>query len=1021
MRPSAPTGLPVRPAWRWLVLTALVLATVPVAAQTVFSSRGEPFMLDQWTVNDGLPQNSVASIVQSSDGFLWLATNGGLVRFDGVRFVTFDRIAPTDVRAYRITGIVESHDSSLWVATEDGQLFRYRNGQFTPMIHREHREPMPPVLAMGMDSSGQVWIGRGGLGLARVMSMPSGGDTVVQAGLQPGWPQSTVSIVQAGPDGSLWIGGTGLAQLMGAGMRTYQLPKGGPEQIVTALELDGAGEVWIVTSDGLVFTRRNQELTELPPTALKPSYAFDEVLVDPPPIIRAARRSGLLRMTDGRFYLRGTPEWGRGMIVFDAKRDNEGNWWLGTATDGLLRLRRAAFDHWSLDGSRRNVTSMVHDPRRGTWVGLNCGGVVLVREGRIIPHPVSAVVEGQCVWSLALDRRGDLWIGTWGNGLMRMDPDQPSSTLQKYGSATGLGSDVILALSPRRDGGMWIGTNTAGVVLLEGTKVNRWSIDEGLPSDDVRSVMEDSLGRVWVGTQRGPAVIEKGSARPIGAIEGAGISVRNITLDPSGAVWFGTYGGGLLRWREGAVAHITTVQGLFDNIVSQFLIDPTGYAWMGSNRGIWKVALQELNALAEGRVDRVISISYGTSDGLATVETNGGFQPAGLQLPNGELWFPTPLGIARTNPSTLRPNRAEPPVVIERIFADRELMAVTPSVLIPSGIEEVRIDFTALSFTAPRKVRFKYQLIGYNKAWVDVVGDRHATFTNVTPGTYRFRVIAANNDGVWNEDGAEISLTFELPYWQTLWFRALAVLALVGMGMLVVAIRLRQVRMEKERQEETSRRLIQSQEEERQRIAGELHDSLGQDLIVAKNRLLLAAHYLQDGTPAKEELMNVVDAVTAALRSVRSIAYNLRPFQLDRLGLTETIRSTVRAVQQVTPVKIETEIATVDGLLSRDAEIGIFRIIQEALTNVVKHSQATRASIVVAFDEGHIVVRVEDNGKGFEAPAEGGTAAVGFGLSGIEERVKMLGGVHKFTSSVESGTTLAARIPVEGNEPEPEP
>jgi signal transduction histidine kinase/ligand-binding sensor domain-containing protein len=998
-----------------------MLSASTAPAQTVFSSRGEPYIFDQWTVNDGLPQNSVASIVQSSDGFIWLATNGGLVRFDGVRFVTFDRITPTDERAYRITSVVESHDSSLWIATEDGELFRYRDGRFKPMIHRAHGEPMPPILAMSMDSSGQVWIGRARLGLARVMSMPSGEDSVVQSWLQPGWPQSTVSIVQASPDGSLWIGGTGLAQLMGAGIRTYQLPRGGPEQIVTSLEIDETGEIWLTTSDGLVFTRRDQDLIEWPSSMFKDSYAFDEVLVDPPPVVRAARRSGLLRLTDGRFYRIGTTEWARGDIILESKRDNEGNWWLGTASNGLLRLRRAPFDHWTLDGSRRNVTAMVHDARRGTWIGLSCGGVLLAREGRIIPHPVSAVVADQCVWSLAIDRRGHLWVGTWGGGLLRMDPDQPAATLQKYGASSGIGSDVILALSPRRDGGMWVGTNTAGVVLLEGSRVRRWSLAEGLPSDDVRAVVEDSLGRVWVGTQRGPAVIEDGTVRPIGELTDAGIPVRNVTLDPSGAVWFGTYGGGLLRWKDGAVSRFTTDHGLFDNIVSQFLIDQIGYAWMGCNRGIWRVALQELNALADGRIERVISISYGTSDGLATVETNGGFQPAGLRLPNGELWFPTPMGIARTNPAMLRPNRAKPPVVIERIFADGEPVAVEPSILISSSIEKVRIDFTALSFTAPRKVRFKYQLVGYNKSWVDVAGDRYATFTNVTPGTYRFRVIAANNDGVWNEDGAEISLTFELPYWSTLWFRLLAVLALVGMGMLVVAIRLRQVRIEKERQEETSRRLIQSQEEERQRIAGELHDSLGQDLIVAKNRLLLAAHYLQEGTPAKEELMNVVDAVTAALRSVRSIAYNLRPFQLDRLGLTETIRSTVRAVQQVTPVKIETEIATVDGLLNRDAEIGVFRIIQEALTNVVKHSQATRASVVVAHDEGHIVVRVEDNGKGFEAPGDGVSADVGFGLSGIEERVKMLGGIHKFTSSVDGGTTIAARIPVEGNEPEPAP
>jgi signal transduction histidine kinase len=309
-------------------------------------------------------------------------------------------------------------------------------------------------------------------------------------------------------------------------------------------------------------------------------------------------------------------------------------------------------------------------------------------------------------------------------------------------------------------------------------------------------------------------------------------------------------------------------------------------------------------------------------------------------------------------------------------------------------------------------------LKGYNKNWIESPSQREAVFTNVQPGEYAFRVIAANNEGVWNEEGVEIELVFFARYWQTWWFRALAVVALVGMGMLVVSVRLRHVRLEKVRQEETSRRLIEGQEEERQRIAGELHDSLGQDLIVVKNRLLLSVHYLPEDSQAKKELDQVVETITSALKSVRSIAYNLRPFQLERLGLTETIRSTVRAVQQATTIKIETEIGMVDRLLSHEAEIGIFRIIQEGLTNVVKHSGATKASIVVAYDEGWIVIRIQDDGKGFDPMSDGDKASYGFGLSSIEERVRMLRGDSRVTSTLGSGATLAVRIPISGNEPE---
>lgn len=1001
---------------RWIALLAGALA-----AQTTTSSRGESYIIDQWTVNNGLPQNTVASVIQTSDGFLWLGTNGGLVRFDGVRFQSFPMSEGGEGRAYRITSLVEGLDSSLWIGTEDGQLFRYRDGHFSPMIDPTRRDQLRPVQGMGVDSTGIVWLGRSTLGLARVGPHMDARDTLVPSALQPDWPAAGVTAVFASPDGSLWIGGVGIAQLLGSGIRSYALPGIPIEDRVASLIEDDDGTLWAATSANRLFRRSGDAFIQIPTTTLREQYTFDEALTPGRPDLHVAVRSGILRFLDGRFVRVGTKEWERAIDVRSILIDREGNFWVGSDADGLLKIRRATFDHWTLGDRRRNITSMAYDRGRGVWVGVNCGGVQLVRNGVIIPHPVSDLFGNQCVWSVSVDASGDLWVGTWGAGLWRVNPDRPTETLRRYGASNGLKSDVVLALAPqRKGGGMWVGTHTAGLALITRGGIQHWSVDEGLPSEDVRAFVEDSLGRVWIGTQRGPAILEDRSVRALD--DGSGrmsVPVRVVALGLRGSIWFGTYGSGLIRWSGGTAAVITTREGLFDNIVSQFMMDEQGYVWMGCNRGIWKVAFQELRAAAEGRVEQVTSIAYGTQDGLQTIETNGGFQPSGLRLPNGELWFPTPTGIARTNPAALTPNRTRPPVVVNRVVVDGQPVEPAPSILIPSGVEEVRIEYTALSYTAPHKVRFKYQLVGYNKSWVNVRGDRQATFTNVTPGTYRFRVIAANNDGVWNEDGAELTLTFELPYWQTLWFRVLAVLALVGMGMLVVAIRLRQVRIEKERQEETSRRLIRSQEEERQRIAGELHDSLGQDLIVAKNRLLLAAHYLQDGTPAKEELMNVVDAVTASLRSVRSIAYNLRPFQLDRLGLTETIRSTVRAVQQVTPVKIETEIATVDGLLSREAEIGVFRIVQEALTNVVKHSQATRASVVVAYDEGHIVIRIEDNGKGFDAPEEGVAPSVGFGLSSIEERVKMLGGVHKFSSSMESGTTIAARVPVEGNEPEP--
>jgi hypothetical protein len=496
---------------------------------------------------------------------------------------------------------------------------------------------------------------------------------------------------------------------------------------------------------------------------------------------------------------------------------------------------------------------------------------------------------------------------------------------------------------------MWFGTDTGGIVRLSGRQVDRWTTVEGLPHDDVRAIAFDSVGGTWVGTMHGLALIHNESVRSFTTEDGlTSAIIRTLSADANGSIWIGTNGGGLVRFKDGIFRAVMKSDGMFDNIVSHYYEGPNGFVWMGSNRGIWRVSKEELVAVTAGRLSGVTSIAYGQTDGLTFTETSGGFQPNGLILANGDILFSTVDGVARVRTTKFQVNTTPPPVIIERIRADARDLTISSTIEIPGDVEDVEITYTALSFTAPEKVRFRYRLSGYNKNWVDAGAKRNAVFTNVAPGTYVFSVTAANNEGIWNEDGAELTMVVLTPFWQTIWFRGLAVLALVGMGMLVVSIRLRQVRRQKELQEETSQRLIQSQEEERQRIAGELHDSLGQELIVAKNRIMLAAHHLPQESQARSELTQVGDALSVALKSVRSIAYNLRPFQLDQLGLTETIKATVRTIQQATKIVFETEIENIDGTLDHNGEIGLFRIVQEALTPGTKMRSSYASMMTVS-------------------------------------------------------------------------
>ena len=1005
-----------------------VLRTLPLIAaisllfsfrsqgQVAYSSAGDPFLSYSWTVNNGLPQTSVNAILQNAEGYLWLGTYGGLVRFDGVQFKVLSKVSIGELQTYRVLSLLEGKDSSLWIGTEASGLLLFKKGLFTPIQFEGGRDFEGPVGTLSMDSTGTIWVGMQRGGLFRVVNDGKGGYTLLHTPLQPQFSRPGVTCLWSDVDGSLWIGGTGaLAHLQGAAVTTYTLSVIDSSVNVVAMSRDIADVVWCTTSDRRIFRIVGEAAERYPEEWLHDSYAFDEVVDRTRPERFLASITGLLRYHQGRFYSMGTPQWNNGWTLRTNFIDRENNIWFGSNTEGLMRFRRATFTMHSVLGPVQNITSLSRGAGGVIWVGLNCGGVgVLNVNGTPMRHPVSDLMEEHCVWSVLEDRRGMLWIGTWGSGVFELDPRRPGATVRLHSRTTGFPADVVVATLESADGAIWFGTIDAGLIRYSAGSVRAWTTAHGLPGNEVRALYEEAPGRLWIGTNRGLALLQNDSVMTFG--NGTGMpaaAVRVITKDSAGTLWIGTYGSGIVGSDGERFVPITSNKGLYDNVVSHIVQDRNGFLWMGCNRGIWKSPVAELRAVFDGRLSRVTSIFYGLDDGLETLETNGGFLPSNLRTEDGDVWIPTTHGVARVHLAEIRANVLPPPVHIERITLDGIETDHSRPIDVHYDVQEVAIQYAALSFVAPQKIQFRYRLAGFNRDWVQAGDRRAAYFSHVTPGTYKFQVVAANNDGIWNEDGAEVTITFDAPYWETWWFRLLIVVALMSMGMLVVSSRLRSIRVQKEHQEDTSRQLIESQEEERQRIAGELHDGLGQELIVAKNRALLAAHYLPEDSEARKEIVQVADALTNALKNVRSIAYNLRPFQLDRLGLTETLRSTVRTIQPATSITFETEITNVDGLLPREAEIGLFRILQEALNNVVKHSAATRASVIITKDEETVVLRVQDDGKGFEhGVTAGGKPAYGFGLSGIIERVRMMDGMYKIASVPGGGTTVAVRIPV---------
>lgn len=567
----------------------------------------------------------------------------------------------------------------------------------------------------------------------------------------------------------------------------------------------------------------------------------------------------------------------------------------------------------------------------------------------------------------------------------------------------------MLAIHRDQAGTLWIGTG-GGLNRHEGGgEFTVFDTDDGLVHKDVRLITETRDGALLIGTTGGMSRFKDGRFTNYTIAEGLSHNhVRAIYEDSDGTLWIGTYGGGLNRFKNGKFTRYTTEDGLFDDTISRIFEDRRGDLWMSGNRGIFRVNRIELNDFAEGRRDHVTSVSYGVADGMANRETNGGAQPAGWQARDGRLWFPTVKGVVVIDPERVGANHLPPPVHVEQVLFDRLAVDHSQPLKLPPGRGDLEVHYTATSLVAPEKVRFRYRLEGYDDEWVEAGARRVAYYTNVEPGEYRFRVIAANDDGVWNTQGATFQMIVRPPFWRTWWFRFLAVASIGGAAFLAYRRRISQLKQAHAWQEAFSRRLIVSQEQERKRIAAELHDSLGQNLLVIKNRALLGLNKSEDVSATAEQLNEISATASQAIDEVREIAHNLRPYQLDRLGLTKALVSLLKKASASSGIRFSAEIDSIDNLFSKEAEINLYRVVQESVNNILKHSHATEARLSVVKDGRGVIVTIRDNGRGFDTAADGDNR--GFGLTGISERARILGGKQTIRSVPGEGTIVVLKI-----------
>lgn len=956
------------------------------------------YRFDSWTTDNGLPQASVNSIIQTRDGFLWFATFGGLVRYDGLRFQVFNTGNTKGLRTGRFISLFEDRDGNLWANTEGQGLTRYKDEVFNTYTTAEGL-PSNQVGQISADASGNVLLEVGG----EFVQWKNG--TFAPYTPSPGEPLT--GSPQLTPTGAIWYQDGPTLRKVESGHVTATFKT---DSDVRIFHEDRAGRVWIGTRDDRLFVYEAGRLTEYSEDKGYPRLHPTTIGEDRQGALWfGTNGQGLFQLKDGRFTHYTTQDGLVGNSLRYVYEDREGTLWVGTES-GLSRLtRRVVTAYSSKDGLAADNVYPIYEDRRGdiwigSWVGLTryAGGVFtnVSRQFGVTDTQITSLLE---------DDAGGLWIGAWGA------PSGWSAVRYvKDGKITVFPYDELPAVHVRAivqdsNGRIWFGTAN-GLVRYSDGRFNSYTARDGLTGKEIQVIYEDRRGNIWIGADNGLTKYRDGVFTTYTEKDGVANNIaRAVYEDREGVLWIGMYDSGLYRFKDGRFTHYTTRNGLFDNGVFRIIEDGRGDFWISCNLGIYRVSKDELNAFAEGRALEVASVPYNKHDGMLNSECNGGGQPAGIRARDGRIWFPTQGGVAVIDPDRLTANRQPPSVVIESFIVDTKPVSAHAPVELQPGQVNVEIHYTGLSFINPELVKFKYKLEGLDTDWVDAGTRRTAYYAHLPPGRYQFRVKAANRDGVWNEEGAGIRITVVPPFWRTWWFILLAVCSVALIAFLLYRRRILQLERARRTQEAFSNQLIESQERERKRIAAELHDSLGQSLLIIKNRAYLGLNQGSGATAAREQLREISVTVTDALQEVREIAHYLRPSLLEKLGLTAVLEEMLEKVATSSDINFSYRVAPLEGAFSTEAEINFFRVVQECVNNIIKHSEAAEASIVIERNAHGVQLVVEDDGRGF-ATDEAAARHHGFGLTGLAERVRILGGSHAIHSTRGAGTIITVTI-----------
>jgi signal transduction histidine kinase/ligand-binding sensor domain-containing protein len=994
-------------------LVFLLLA--PLSPAATFLAEG--YSIRVWQTEDGLPENQVNSAAQTKDGYLWFGTFSGLVRFDGERFRVFNSTNTPAMPDRRVVRLFADSQDTLWIGDEAGHVSRYRQDRLERV--------MPPrslqnerIIGLGSDETGAMWAMRenGAVdSLEQDNRLPSllGTET---PGMM-GWSR--------GAGGNIWLWENNRAASMVNGrLVPLEFPSPQDDPFVGGLAGAADGGVWLL-NNGRVRKWKDGSWTD------------DRGAIPWPP----ATISSVLELRDGTLAV-GTVGEGLYLVFGDARpavhfgqlnglpqnwvrflfEDREGTLWAGSGNSGLVSIRSSPFavlappDRWQ----GTSVLSVAAGSDGSLWVGTDGSGLYRHNAGQW--NHYASIGNNSYIWGVTVTSAGDVWAGNyWWGGPYRFEHGRfirPAGVDPKWSPALALvpvpGTDELLV------------GNREGLLRLKGDQATWLVRSPGGFGDDVCAIALDRDGVIWCGfAQGGLARIAGGNVTFYRQADGLGSnSVQCLLADADGSLWIGTADGGLMRLKEGKFSQLGPEHGLADTIICRILDDGLGYFWLSTHHGIQRVAKDELNRCADGAIPTFQSQIYDRSDGLPIVEFQGGRQSSACKSADGRLWFASSAGLVSVDPARIRTNPDPPPVVIESFVMDGRTVP-TPSRQVvdhlPPDHERLEFRFSGLSYAAPNKVLFKYQLEGIDKTWVDSGSKRTAFYSRLPAGDYRFRVIACNNDGVWNLTPVTLAFTIAPFFWETWWFLGSCILAAVlAVALLVRTITRRRMqrRIEQmERQHEIER--------ERARIAQDIHDDVGTSLSRIAMLSQPAPRDLAEPDRTAAILVRIFTTAREVTRSLDEIVWAVDPRHDTLDSLVDYMGRFAQDFLATANVRcrLDLPVEVPAWPLTAETRHNLFLAFKEVLNNAVKHSGASEARITFGLRPDSFVLVVKDNGRGFDParPASLDTTrpAGGNGLTNLHKRLARIGGHCEIASEKGGGTSVSLIVGFVSQTPAP--